>query len=106
MCMKPWPILQQSSMDLSGVTPYDTHVRNHELDLAAIRTYSHTVEVLVNLLGNLIGELATGYRQAAPSPVQCMDLALRGQNIAAYPVRRTHLTPFAIIGVAGKLRMG
>ena len=69
ICMKPLPILHRSSVDSFGVILYSTLVRNREVDLIAIRTYSHTVEVLFEFLGNLMGEFAAFYWQAVPSPV-------------------------------------
>ena len=48
-------------MDSSGVILYSTLVRSCKVGLIAARTYSHIVEVLVELLGNLIGEFAAFY---------------------------------------------
>jgi len=77
MCMKPWPILQQSLIDSSGVTVCDVLVRNCEPNLT-VQTYSHMVKVLVKSLGDLMGELATGYRQTGFRPVQRMNLMACG----------------------------
>jgi len=56
MCMKPVPILQRSSIDSSGVVLYGILVISWEVNLGVVRTYSHSVEVLFNFLGELEGE--------------------------------------------------
>ena len=43
-----------------------------------MQTYSHIVKILVKLLGDLMGELATGYRQTGFRPVQRMNLMACG----------------------------
>ena len=76
MCMKPVPILHQSSIDSSGVILYNILVSSCEVNPGRVRTYNHSVEVLFEFLGNLIGELAARYSQRIPRPVQRMDLSL------------------------------
>jgi len=75
MCIKPVPILHRSSIDSSGVILYGALVSSCEVNLSGVPTYSHSVEVLFELLGNLMGEFAARYSQRIPSPVQCMDLS-------------------------------
>ena len=81
MCMKPLPILHLSSTDSSGVTLYDMLMSNHEANVIVIRMYSHKVEVLLEFLGNFIGQFAPGYWLIIPSPVQCIDLWPCGQHV-------------------------
>lgn len=61
-------------MDSQGTTFYNTLVRSCEVILTAIRTYSHKAEVLLELLGDLVGEFTARDLLAIPSPVQCMNL--------------------------------
>jgi hypothetical protein len=57
-------------------------VSDCEVDLCARQTYGNIVEIPFELLGDLICELATRYRQTVPSPVQYMDLSPHDQRVA------------------------
>ena len=81
MCMKPVPILQRSSIDPSGVVLYGILVISWEVNLGGVRTYSHSVEVLFNFLGKLVGEFTAWYWQRIPSPVQRVNLSLCDQCV-------------------------
>ena len=52
-----------------------------------------------------MGQLATGYRQTTPSPIQYMDLPLRGQYVTARLVQHPYLTRTAVGRVPGELWM-
>ena len=67
--MNPLPIFHRSSAASPGATIYKSFVSNWEADLATMWTYSHTLEVLVEFLGNLEGELTAIYWHTVTSPV-------------------------------------
>jgi len=62
MCMKPSPTFHRSSTVPSKVSFYNTIVSGHGVDHIKARTYSDTVEIPFDLLGNLVGKFATRYR--------------------------------------------
>ena len=79
ICMKPSPTFHRSLTNPSKVSFYHTMVSGREVDHIKARTYSDTVEIPFDLLGDLVGKFATRYRQAVLSPVQYVNLPPHNQ---------------------------
>ena len=78
MRMKPSPTLQWLSTDTFIGRFCDLIVSGRGIDFIKVRMYSNIVEVPLDLLGDLVGELPVRDRQAVPSPAQCVNLTPRG----------------------------